>query len=83
MVSVTYREGDCWPVVELDEFSIAGVRPEVQYDIDTHDGEGTGDNQYQITVEHIPVTDMTIITYSNSDGESRNWIAPTAMYVLP
>ena len=51
MVSVTYREGDCWSVVELDEFSIAGVRPEEQYDIDTHDGEGTGDNQYQITVD--------------------------------
>lgn len=77
-VTVTYREGDCWSVAELDEFSIAGVRPHVQYD--TCSGEA-GDNTYYITVEHIPVTDMTIITYFNSDGESRNWIAPTVLFV--
>lgn len=84
-VAVTYREGDCWSVAELDEFSIAGVRPHVQYDIDTCDGEadapGACDNTYCITVEHIPVTDMTIITYFNADGESRNWIAPTVLFV--
>lgn len=84
-VAVTYREGDSWSVVELDEFSVAGIRPHVQYDIDTCDGfgdfPGAGGNTYCITVEHIPVTDMTIITYFNSDGESRNWIAPTALFV--
>lgn len=85
MIPVTYREGDCWSVVELEEFSVAGIRPHVQYDIDTcdseADGPGEGGNTYCITVEHIPVTDMTIITYFNSDGESRNWIAPTALFV--
>ena len=39
-VAVTYREGDCWSVAELDEFSVAGIRPHVQYDIDTCDGFG-------------------------------------------
>lgn len=75
-VSVAYREGDCWSVAELVQFSVAGITPHVQYDMDTCDDE----NPYAITVDHLPVIDMTIITYFNGNGESRNWIASTALY---
>jgi hypothetical protein len=69
-----YREGDGWDGVELKEFSEDCVAETIGFVRD--DAEGAED----LTVEHVIDTGMTVITYFNSDGESRNWIFPTALY---
>lgn len=69
-----YREGDCWDGTELAEFSEACVADTIGFV--RANAEGAED----LTVEHVPDTGMTVITYFNEDGESRNWIFPTALY---
>lgn len=69
-----YREGDCWDGAILDECNEQCVAKIVGYDADdAKDAEA-------LTVEHVYKTGMTVITYYNPDGESRNWIFPTNLY---
>lgn len=69
-----YREGDCWDEAILAEFSEECVAAEIGFD------RTKAEDAEDLTVEHVGDTGMTVITYFNSDGESRNWIFPTALY---
>ena len=69
-----YREGDCWGEADLVEFSESRVAATINFD--REEAEDAED----LTVEHIGDTGMTVITYFDPDGESRNWIFPTALY---
>lgn len=75
-VKCLYREGDCWSVMELNAFSVQCAADSIGFDPDAAVGEESIG-----AVQTGAGTDMTIITYFNSDGESRNWIAPTALFV--
>ena len=72
-----HREGDCWSSTELFEFSEQCVAAEVGFD---YSHTAFTPEAEDLTVEHIADTGMTVITYFNADGESRNWIFPTALY---
>ena len=69
-----YREGDCWSGAELTEFSEQCVAATIGF---IHDNAEEAED---LTVEHVADTGMTVITYFNADGESRNWIFPTTLY---
>lgn len=69
-----YREGDCWDGVELKEFNEDCVAETIGF------VRANAEDAEDLTVEHVIDTGMTVITYFNSDGESRNWIFPTALY---
>lgn len=71
-----YREGDCFEVIELNEFSVSEIKEVMAYDIET-----CAEGGYNITVEHFTEVGLTVITYFDEDGESRNWTAPTSMFV--
>lgn len=85
-VMVSSREGDCWDSAELPEFSENAIIAVMDYDIATHDsrmpeGGATEDGDYwTITITHL-VSGMTIITYFRGNGESFDWVAPTALFV--
>jgi hypothetical protein len=77
MLNVLYREGDCWSSVELEEFSMSAISNQLGYAAEEVDPLG----HEELTVEHVDSPAMTIITYFDEEGESRNWIAPTVMFV--
>jgi hypothetical protein len=77
-VTVTYREGDCWSVREVTPFNRTGVLNDLEATEEDLKEEG-GAREGEITVDHLD-NGITIITYFNSDGESRNWIADTLFY---
>lgn len=73
-IACTYREGDCWSVWVLPEFSVKAAARAIGFDPKRPENGHWGSEE--MTVEHLP-NGMTVITHFNTDGESCNWIAKT------
>ena len=78
MITVLYREGDVFTTTTLDEFSKEFIARKIEFDPDVADADSPED----LTTEHFPDLNTTVVAYFNSDGESRNWIGPMSEYVI-
>ena len=78
MVTVIYREGDSFNVSEIDEFSVSVCLNEQKLTVNHQQTDSQ--DATSVSVEHFP-NNTTIVTYSDYDGECRNWIGPTNQFV--
>lgn len=78
MIMVLYREGDAFSMFGFESFSVDGcLEPQGMTIADCQPQDEN--DATDLYIQHFE-GNVTIVTYSNSDGECRNWIGPSDQF---